>query len=59
MSTLQTYKEREGMICLKIAERQAHNLELGKLPEILAHIRKRINQQEMYISTGNAMYLFL
>ena len=58
MSILEMWKEKEGIICNKIRERQAHNLELGKLPEMLAHTRKRINQQEMYIKTGNAMYLF-
>lgn len=58
MSMLQVYKEKEGQICLKIAERQANNIDLGKLPEMLANVRKRINNEEMYIKTGNVFYLF-
>lgn len=44
---LQRLKENEGLICLKIAERQALNISLGKLPQMLAHTRMRINQEEM------------
>jgi hypothetical protein len=59
MSMLQVYKEREGMLCLKIAERQSTNIDLGKLPEMLALTRKRIYQEEMFIATGNAMYFYV
>lgn len=44
---LQRLKENEGLICLIIAERQSLNISLGKLPQILARTRMRINQEEM------------
>ncbi len=56
--SLQSSREVEGMICLKIAERKAHNLELGQLPAMLTNVRNKINKEEMYVATGNAMHLF-
>ena len=47
--SLQWWKEKEGLICLKIKERQEHNLPLGKCPEFLAHTRAKINEYEMMI----------
>ena len=47
--SLQWWKEKEGLICLKIKERQEHNIPLGKCPDFLAHTRAKINEYEMMI----------
>ena len=48
-ASLQWWKEKEGLICLKIKERQEHNLPLGKCPEFLAHTRAKINEYERLV----------
>jgi len=56
--SLQSSREVEGMICLKIAERQSHNIELGQLPSMLTKVRDKINREEMFVATGNVLHLF-